>query len=180
MKEAAGEAEDDELGMAAGLADEREPEAHENDADVFDAVIGEEALEVVLAECEEDAENGADGSEDEDDRTPTEWGGGEERECAEEAVDSNFQDDTGEDGGDVGGCSGVCGREPEVEGHHACFEAKADEGDDEDGSAEGGAGLAGEQGAEFEGAGGEAQEGEKSEEGQGAEAGGVLWMLGTE
>jgi hypothetical protein len=60
VQERAGEGELPPGGVGVFGGDEGAAETDENDADVFDAVVGEEAFEVVLAEGEGDAEDGAD------------------------------------------------------------------------------------------------------------------------
>ena len=48
---------------------EREAEADEDDADILDRVIGEQALEVVLHQCIEHAEYGGDAAEEQHDHS---------------------------------------------------------------------------------------------------------------
>jgi hypothetical protein len=56
VEEAAGEAEHDPLRSAERAADRRHAEPEQDDPDVLDRVVGEEALEVVLREREDHAE----------------------------------------------------------------------------------------------------------------------------
>ena len=54
-----------------GTKRQRQPEADEDDADVLDRVIGEQALEIVLHQRMQHAENGGDAAEEENHCAPT-------------------------------------------------------------------------------------------------------------
>ena len=58
-------------GHAVRLEGEREAEADEDEADVLDRRIGEDALQVVLHQGVEDAEHGGDAAERQDQRRST-------------------------------------------------------------------------------------------------------------
>ena len=59
VQEPAGQGEEPPRGIAVLRGDERKAEADEDDADVLHAVVGEEPLEVVLAERERDSQHRA-------------------------------------------------------------------------------------------------------------------------
>ena len=60
---AAGQAEDDQSGRPERAAEQGQAEAHDDDADVLDAVVGQQPLEVVLADGEGDPEHARDDAE---------------------------------------------------------------------------------------------------------------------
>ena len=60
VQQAAGEAEHDQRRLPQRPAEQRQPQADHDDADVLDAVVGEQPLQIVLAERKGDAEHGRD------------------------------------------------------------------------------------------------------------------------
>ena len=68
---AAAQAEDDPVRPAQRTADQGQAEAHDDDADVLDAVVGQQALQVVLADGEGDAQDARDHAQRQHERRPT-------------------------------------------------------------------------------------------------------------
>ena len=68
MQQAAAQAEDDPIRAAQRTADQGQAEAHDDDADVLDAVVGEQPLQVVLADGKGDPEDARDHAQRQDDR----------------------------------------------------------------------------------------------------------------
>ena len=93
-------------------------------------MVGEQALEVVLAEGEGDAEDARDDPEGEKGEPQRAAGRGKSERTRSEAVDARLDDDPRHQGGDVAGRRGVRAREPDVERHEAGLEAEARERED--------------------------------------------------
>ena len=70
MKQTTPKPQHDQVRSAASLANQSQPQPHQNDPDILDAVIREQPLEIVLAQGEEHAEDGADGSQQQYDASP--------------------------------------------------------------------------------------------------------------
>jgi len=85
MKQTASEPERDQIRTVEGAADQRDADAHRDDADVLDAVVREQALEVVLADRERDAEHARDQAEREHHDAPPQRRIGEQRREPEQA-----------------------------------------------------------------------------------------------
>ena len=112
---------------------QREAETDQDDADVLDAVIGEQPLQVMLAESEGDAQHGAHDTEGGDHRAGTR-GRREPTREAHQSVDGHLEGHAGEHGGDVAGRVGVGRRQPDVQREHAGLEAEAEQRQPEQGS----------------------------------------------
>ena len=70
VQQAAAQAEDDPVRAAQRTADQGQAEAHDDDADVLDAVVGQQPLQVVLADGEGDPEDARDHAQRQDDDAP--------------------------------------------------------------------------------------------------------------
>ena len=103
-------------------------QAHENDADVFDAVIGEQPLEVVFHQRVEHAEHGGNRADGEHGHAPPVRRRAEEiEEHARHAVDAGLDEHAGHERGDVARRDRVRRRQPDVQRHDARLDAEADE-----------------------------------------------------
>ena len=67
----AAQAQDDPVRAAQRTADQGQTEAHDDDADVLDAVVGQEALQVVLADGKGNPQDTRDHAQDQDRYSPT-------------------------------------------------------------------------------------------------------------
>src|SRR5438445_370768 len=99
VKEAARHPQEDPVRSRHGAPQHGQPQSHYDDADVLDAVICEEALEIMLAEREGHAEDAADDSEEQKDRPPSRRRRGEISEKPDQSVDPDLEDHAGEHGG---------------------------------------------------------------------------------
>ena len=171
MEEAARHAQHKEFGTAARAAQHRQPHAHQDDADVLDAVVGQEPLDVVLRHREGHAEEARDGAQGQDHRAPGGGEAGQQGQCAQKAVYSHLQHHAGEHGRDLAGRGRVGAGQPEMKGHRARLQAKAEEGQEEKAVRAAPAQKPGE-GFQIETSGGMAPQREQAEEGQRADMGG--------
>ena len=126
VQETTGEGEPAPGGVAIFHRHECEPEAKENDADVFDAVVGEQALEIVLAERERHAEHRARRAEG-DDHPAGAVGHRQPAAETDQAVESDLNGDAGEDRGDMARSVGVRRRQPHVERKKTGLEPEANQ-----------------------------------------------------
>ena len=133
VEEAAGEAEERPLRVSRRAPREAGPEAEDDDPDVLDAVPGQEALEVVLAESEGDAEDGGGGAQDEERVAPGGRRVGNERGDADDPVDPRLDEDARHERRDVRRGRGVRRREPDVKREESRLQAEPDEREDEEG-----------------------------------------------
>ena len=109
------------------LSDDRQPESHDDDADVLDAVIGEKTLEVVLADGEDDACHAAHRAQRQKKNTPDEWRVRQHRQHPHDRIDTGLDDDAREHGGNVAGCVRVSRGEPDMQRHDAGLDAESHE-----------------------------------------------------
>ena len=132
MQQRATHAEQHQGGVPLALADQRHPEPLGDDPDVLDGVVGEEPLQVVLADGEGDPQHAGDGPQQEHAAAPP---GGDVEEAEKDphhAVDAALQHQPGEHGGDVARGVGVRRGEPDVQRHDAGLEAEAEQRGQED------------------------------------------------
>ncbi len=106
----------------------------QDDADVFDAVIGEEALEVVLHQRIEHAENGRQSADQKDEDAPrqsrqTQTKGAEPN----DAVDPSLDQDAGHQRRNTAGRGGMRFRQPDVQWDDARLHGEAEKEKHEDG-----------------------------------------------
>ena len=120
-------AEEREERLAVRLREDTDPEPGHDDADVLDAVIREQTLEVVLRERERHAENARRDPGQQQRRAERGRHGVKEREHAHEPVHAHFDRHAGHHGGDVTGRSRVSAGQPDVKGHEARLDAEGDE-----------------------------------------------------
>jgi hypothetical protein len=128
VQQRAREPERDQFALARRAAEERGAEAEEDDADVLDAVVREQTLEVVLADRERDADDGRRGAHAEQDLAPAGRRLGEQQTGPRDPVDAGLDQHAGHHRGDVARRRGVRGRQPEVQRHDAGLEAEPDQG----------------------------------------------------
>src|ERR1043166_4448028 len=132
VKETARHAEEDPIGPAEGSTQHGQPESHDDDADVLDAVVREQSLEVVLPEGKRDAQDPADDSEKQKNRSPSQRRGRKITEESNQSVDADLQHDSREHRGDMARRVGVGARQPDMKGHQARLEAEADHHENEE------------------------------------------------
>ena len=108
------------------------PRPDADDADVLDAVIGEQALEVVLADGEGDAEHRRDHAEAEHETAPPQRRVREERADAHQAVDAHLDEHARHERRHVARRVGVRARQPDVQRHQAGLEPEAGQAEQED------------------------------------------------
>ena len=137
VQERPGEAEHHQIRPPEGAPEQRQADAHADDADVLDAVVREQPLEVVLADGEGDAEHARHDPEAQDDAAPPSGEARKQRRDPDDAVDAHLDDDARHDGRDVARRVGVRARQPDVQRHDARLQPEADEGEDEDRDGEG-------------------------------------------
>ena len=134
VEEAARQAEDQPIAPMGRAAEHREAEAHHDDADVFDAVVGQEPLKVVLGYREDDSEKAADHAQAEHRAAPGRRRLGQQEDEAHEGIDAHLQHYAGEHRGNVAGRARVRSRKPEMQGHDSGLEPEADQGEEEEGA----------------------------------------------
>jgi len=136
VQQAAGHAQGDPLRMAGSAAEGGQAQAHEDDADVLHAVIGQKALQLVLADGQDHAEEPADRAQEQ--QRPAPGGGrrGHQRQEARQAVDAHLEDHAGEHGRHVAGAAGVRAGQPEMQRHDAGLEPEAHQRQKEQGGPE--------------------------------------------
>ena len=118
-------------GACGRASDDGQTDAHHDDADVLDAVVREESLEVVLRNGERDSGDAARRPEQEQQDAPGNRRLRQHREHADDPVDADLDEDTRHQGGYVARSARMGGRKPHVERHHAGLDAKGDEGQKE-------------------------------------------------
>ena len=110
----------------------------EDDADVLDAVVGEQALEVVLHQRVEDPQQHRDRAYRQHEAAPREWRHAQAGHAhAEDPVDPGLDQDPRHQRGDRAGRRGVGLGEPDVEGDHPGLDAEAGQEQQEYSVAEG-------------------------------------------
>ena len=72
VQQAAAQAQDDPIRAAQRTTDHGQADAHDDDADVLDAVIGEQPLQVVLADGKRDPEDARDHAQRQENHAPGE------------------------------------------------------------------------------------------------------------
>ena len=125
------ESEDHEKRRVRRAADDGQTDAHHDDADVLDAVVREESLDVVLRNGERDSGDAARRPEQEQQDSPGDRRLRQHLENADDPVDADLDEDTRHQGGYVARSARMGGRKPHVERHHAGLDAKGDEGQKE-------------------------------------------------
>ena len=160
-----------EFWLVGGLAEQGDAEAEQDDAAVLDARVAEEAGDLVLGDGVEDADERAEGAEDEHEFAPPGRAGSERLEDEPpESVEAGVVGDRDGSGG-RGGRGGVERRQSGLAGDEADLGAEADEQEDE-GDAAGGAESAGAgPGVEVEAAGLAVEQREGGEQAGAAELG---------
>ena len=114
---------------AVGLKRHGEAEADEDDADILDRVVGEQALEVVLHQGVEHAHDRGDAAQREDHHGRPPAGRAEQVEHdAHEAVDRDLGHDPAHQRRDVAGCRRMGQRQPDMERHQPGLGAGAEQG----------------------------------------------------
>src|SRR6516164_11140582 len=94
VQERAAQPEDDELRAPQRATEQSEPEPDADDADVLDAVVGEQALDVVLTDREGYSQHARSDAEPEHHAAPPHRWRGEERSDPHEPVDAGLDEDT--------------------------------------------------------------------------------------
>ena len=113
---------------AVRLEGEREAKADIDDSDIFDRVIGEQPLQIVLHQRVEHAEHGRGAGEREHDHRPPGRGRTHQIEDdADEAVDRDLGHHAAHQRRDVARCRRVRGRQPSVQRHETGFRSRADD-----------------------------------------------------
>ncbi len=74
VQQGAAQAEDDPIRAVQRAADQRQAQAHDDDADVLDAVIGQESLQVVLADGKGNPQDAGDHAQSQEDDAPFQRG----------------------------------------------------------------------------------------------------------
>ena len=111
---------------------ERKTEADEDDADILDRAVGENALQVVLHQRVQHAEHGGDAAKREHEHAPPPDRRSEQIENdAHEGVDRDLGHHAAQQGRDVARCGGMGERQPGMQRHEARFRSGADEGESE-------------------------------------------------
>ena len=107
-------------------------QTHEDDADVFDAVIGKQTLEVVFHQRVEHTQHGGDCAHCQHGHSPPERRRAEEIEQHPgQSVDACLDDHTGHERGDVAGRDRMRLRQPDVQRHDARLDAETEQEQDE-------------------------------------------------
>ena len=88
---------------AQRAADQGQAEAHDDDADVLDAVVGQQPLQVVLADGEGDPQDARDHAQAQDDAAPFQRRIRQQRRDPDQAVNAHLDDDARHDGRNVAG-----------------------------------------------------------------------------
>ena len=137
--ETAHEAQHGQRGKPVAQEHHPRPHADEDDADVLDGVIREQALEVVLHQRVEHTQERRDGAESQHEAAPPGGAAAEQPQAEEEnAVDPQLDHDAGHERRDVAGRRRMRAGQPHVERHQACLGAEADQREDEDQALEAG------------------------------------------
>ena len=117
---------------AGGAERQRQAEADEHDADIFDGRVGEQALQVALHQRVQDAEDGGDRRPSASTIVPAHHVGAQQIEDdADEAVDRDFGHHAAHQRRDVAGRGGVRQRQPDVQRHKPGFRSGSDQREDE-------------------------------------------------
>jgi len=108
------------------------PRPHEDDADVLDAVVGEQAFQVMLHQRVEHAQHGGDRADRQHGDTPPVGRRAEKiEEHAGQPVDAGLDEYAGHDRRDVAGRRRMRHRQPDVQWNDAGLDAETDEKEDE-------------------------------------------------
>ena len=114
---------------AVRLERQREAKADKDDADIFDRVIGEKPLQIVLHQRVEHAHNGRYSRDCEHhDAPPPGRTAGEIEGDPHEAINGDLGHDAAHQGGDMARRRRVCERKPDMQRHDAGLRSGADEG----------------------------------------------------
>ncbi len=133
VQQGAAQAEDDPVRPAQRSPEQGQAEAHDDDADVLDTVVGQEALQVVLADGEGDAKDAGNRAQPQDGPTPFHRRIREQGGHPHQAVNAHLDEDARHDGGNMAGRGRVGAGQPNVQRHDAGLQTEADERQDEDG-----------------------------------------------
>src|SRR6185369_3527190 len=131
MQQGSGHAEGHHGDGAGCLSDQRHPDPHEDDADIFNAVISQQPFQVVLADGKGYPDHARDHSQEEYEAPPPERHAMKERKSPYQTVDTDLEDDSGHGGRDVTWGAGMGRREPDVERHDPRFHSETEEGGQE-------------------------------------------------
>ena len=131
VKKAAGESERCPGGSVLDNAKHADAEPDQNDADVLDAVVREQALQVVLGEGQDHAEHAGDDTEQEQHETQPFRKGRQHGQGPNQSIDPHFQDDTRQEGRDVAGRCGMCPGEPDVERDYSGLDSEREKGEEQ-------------------------------------------------
>ena len=131
VKKAAGEPERRPGGSVLDDAEHPDAEPDQDDADVLDAVVGEEALQVVLSERQDHAEHAGDDTEQEQRETQPFRKRRQQGQDPNEPIDPHLQDDTRQEGRDVAGRCGMCPGEPDVEWDDSGLDSEPEKGEEQ-------------------------------------------------
>ena len=114
--------------QSVGGERQRQAEADEDDADVLDRVVGEQALQVVLHQRVEHAEHRGDAAQHQHDHAGPPGRHAEQVEHdADEAVDGDLGHHAAHQRGDVAGRGGMRQRQPDMQRHEAGLRSGADQ-----------------------------------------------------
>ena len=128
VKEPGDQRQRGELRVAKGAEEQRRSEPHENDADVLDAVIREQALQIVFHQCVQHAQQRGDHAADRHQHPgPDGQVAVKVEEDAGHSVDAGLDHDSRHERGDVAGRNGMRGGQPNVQRNDAGFHAEAEE-----------------------------------------------------
>ena len=111
-------------GVAVVAGDHGKTQSDQNDADIFDAVIREQAFQIVLPQRERDAQHGADHTE-RGHRPAGSRRRGQPAAETHEAVNAHLDGHAGKHGGNVAGRVGVSGRQPDVQRKNTGLQSEA-------------------------------------------------------
>ena len=114
------------------LEGQRKPKPDEDDADILDRVVGEQALEIVLHQRIEHAHDAGDAGERQHHHAPPPLRRPEQIEDdAHEAVDRDLGHHAAHQRGDVAGRGGMGERQPDMQRNEARFGSGPDQGETE-------------------------------------------------
>ena len=145
VQQAAAEAQDGHRAQPVGQAEQPQPQAHQDDADVLDAVIGQQALQVVLGQGEQHAQDPGQRADRQQRPAPPGWRRAQEEQGAQDPVDPHLDHHPAHQRRYVGRRRRVGLGEPDVQRHDARLGAEAQQGQHE-GAAGRGPGQAAEAG----------------------------------
>ena len=110
------------------LAEQRHPQSHEDNADIFYAVVGQQALQIMLTDGESHSDNAGNNPQQQHQRAPPERYIIKERKGSQQTVDTNLQYHARHGGRNMAGSIGMSRREPDMERHDAGLHTESEQG----------------------------------------------------